>query len=193
MRAVVGAAELAANAALKSGNPMGPSVSLPSPDWSQGLIVHEPGEEGTWSDSHGWSKFLTAAGEPGSAAKLRGVVAKLGGWVKAAPKAVPAWPPNNGFLNAPKNTTLPKGTIIDRYGKPSGQFVAPDGTPFPQRSLPPGSEKAPYKRYEVLQDIENVQEGTAAPWFGQPGGGTQYRLPDTIEVLRKGEYIRPID
>ncbi len=64
------------------GNPYTTSLS---PDWSRGLIVHEPGEPGTLSDSHGWSKFLTAAGAPGSAAKLRGVLAKLGGWVKAAP------------------------------------------------------------------------------------------------------------
>ncbi len=35
---------------------------IPSPDWSRGLIVHEPGEQGTWGDSHAWSKALVSDG-----------------------------------------------------------------------------------------------------------------------------------
>ena len=29
-----------------------------SPDWSRNLIVSEPGIAGTWSDAHGWGKFI---------------------------------------------------------------------------------------------------------------------------------------
>jgi len=31
-------------------------------DFSRGVITHEAGEEGTWSDTHWWSKFLVAEG-----------------------------------------------------------------------------------------------------------------------------------
>ena len=35
---------------------------ISSPDWSRNLIVQEGGKEGTWSDSHGWSKFIGGEG-----------------------------------------------------------------------------------------------------------------------------------
>ena len=35
---------------------------IPSPDWSRNLVTYEPGQPGTWSDSHGWSKFAGATG-----------------------------------------------------------------------------------------------------------------------------------
>jgi hypothetical protein len=38
------------------------SINIPSPDWSRGLVTDEAGEEGTWSDTHGWSKFAGANG-----------------------------------------------------------------------------------------------------------------------------------
>jgi hypothetical protein len=31
---------------------------IPSPDWSRNLITEEYGEAGSWSDTHGWSKFI---------------------------------------------------------------------------------------------------------------------------------------
>ena len=35
---------------------------IPSPDWSRGLITHEAGQPGSWTDTHGWSKFFGATG-----------------------------------------------------------------------------------------------------------------------------------
>ena len=35
---------------------------LPSPDWSRGIAMKEAGEPGSWSDTHGWSKWLFAFG-----------------------------------------------------------------------------------------------------------------------------------
>ena len=35
---------------------------------------------------------------------------------------------------------------------------------------------------EVLKPI-SVQAGTAMPWYGQPGGGTQFVLPNSIGNL----------
>ena len=34
-----------------------------------------------------------------------------------------------------------------------------------------------------------VRSGTVAPWFGSPGGGTQYYLYNTIEELIKWGYL----
>ena len=59
------------------------------------------------------------------------------------------------------------------------------GTPFEMRSLPAESIYNPYHRYEVVEPIK-VQAGKVAPWFDQPGGGTQYRHPEAIlDLLEK--------
>jgi hypothetical protein len=51
-------------------------------------------------------------------------------------------------------------------------------------------EAADYHEYTVIKDIPGVQQVEVAPWFGQPGGGTQYRLPDTIERLKDAKFLR---
>jgi hypothetical protein len=98
------------------------------------------------------------------------------------------WTGNNGFANGSVTVTLPAGTQIDRYGGDTGSFAAPIGTPYNVRSLPPESDNAPYTVYTVQQDVK-VQSGTAAPAFGQPGGGVQYLLPDTIRSLLDNNII----
>jgi len=49
------------------------------------------------------------------------------------------WPAKLGFAEEPVKATLPVGTRLDRYGEPSGSFLAPKGTPYEQRALAPGS------------------------------------------------------
>jgi hypothetical protein len=93
------------------------------------------------------------------------------------------YPPNKGFSGEPILTNLERGTIIDRYGGEGGRFVAPKGTPVSERSLPHGAESGPLSTYEVIVSIDYVWEGKTAPWFGQPGGGTQYLLPKDIRNL----------
>ena len=95
----------------------------------------------------------------------------------------PIWPPNEGFKGVPEEITLHPGTIIDRYGDPGGSFVAPQGIPFEERSLPPGFINKELHTYEVIADIHGVKAGIAAPWFGQPGGGVQFKLPKPVGVL----------
>ncbi|MBC7352068.1 MAG: hypothetical protein H5U08_06890 [Thermogutta sp.] len=58
---------------------------IPSPDWSRGLITDEAGQPGSWTDTHGWSKFFGAtgvefaAGAPAAkAAKARQAVTLVG-------------------------------------------------------------------------------------------------------------------
>ncbi len=107
------------------------------------------------------------------------------------------YPPNNGAVVS-RPTSIRPGTKLDRYGgyidengvyQDSGKFFSPDGASFGSRALP---EKATefYNRYEVLKPIPNVQEGQAIPWFGQPGGGTQYQTQLGVQKLIDGGYIR---
>ncbi len=76
---------------------------------------------------------------------------------------------------------LTPGTVIDRFGYPGGGYLCPDGVPFAERALPPESALKPYYQYVVedptaLPPGWHIEESHAAPWFHQPGGGTQYRI-----------------
>ncbi len=81
------------------------------------------------------------------------------------------------------NITLPAGTPLGRWGYSGGSFLAPAGTHFAQLSLPPASQVAPYFEYVVANPANlppglRIEQSQAAPWFGQPGGGIQYRITD---------------
>ncbi|MDF2903807.1 MAG: hypothetical protein K0S25_1445, partial [Bacillus sp. (in: firmicutes)] len=100
------------------------------------------------------------------------------------------WPPNDGgILGTEKNIVLGKGYQFDRYGLNTGSYVAPVGTPYEMRSLAPGTELKPYKVFEVVKPVRG--EGSViAPWFGQPGGGIQIKLNNTIqELIDSGRII----
>ncbi|MEI2466821.1 T7SS effector LXG polymorphic toxin [Niallia taxi] len=109
------------------------------------------------------------------------------------------WPPNDGFVSGTQiEETLPVGMRMDRYGQPTGSFLAPESDSFPSRALAPHSELAPYYVYEVTDEFE-VTLGKIAPWFDQPGGGTQiikYKpngKPYTIEELIELRVIKQIN
>jgi hypothetical protein len=97
------------------------------------------------------------------------------------------YPPSNGYIVGPDGkpveqvATLAPGEDIDRYGSVYGSFLAPAGTPYAKRSLPPSSlDSTPslpcnYHEYLVLKPFA-VDEGPIAPWFDQPGGGLQFQL-----------------
>ena len=108
----------------------------------------------------------------------------LGGAV--GPPVVPAivWPPNDGCAGPSTKEILPPGTKIDRYGYDGGSFVSPAGTPAPMRSLAPGTTAKPFSTFEVLEPIE-VETCEVAPWFGEPGGGKQHKLPSSVDDLLK--------
>lgn len=104
------------------------------------------------------------------------------------------WPKNLGFLNEPSERMLEKGTILDRYGKPTeGRFLSPEGTDFESRSLPSYIKTAEYTRYMVNKPFP-VSEGQAAPfyWFNSSGGGTQYYLKNDISYYIEKGYIKII-
>lgn len=100
-----------------------------------------------------------------------------------------AWPPNRGFLKPPDAGTLQPGSIVDRFGGPSGTFVAPQGTPFAARSLPADFASKPLNAYQVLKPIR-TDAGVSAPWFKQPGGGAQFELPKPVQKLIESGHLR---
>jgi hypothetical protein len=50
----------------------------------------------------------------------------------------------------------------------------------------------PFNVYEVVQPIDGVNVGQATPWFGQPGIGTRYELPSSIEDLVNSGQLRRV-
>ncbi len=111
------------------------------------------------------------------------------------------WPPNRGAISS-HTTTLKPGQKIDRYGgfidngtgefKDFGTFTAKAGEPFENRALPIDTLTKPYKQYEVLKPIPEVQAGEAIPWFGQTGKGLQYELPLSVDDLISKGYLKGI-
>ncbi|MFF1906179.1 TNT domain-containing protein [Kitasatospora sp. NPDC058218] len=88
---------------------------------------------------------------------------------------------NGGDLDMTEQLLQP-GKKLDRFGgNARGRFLAPGGTPFPQRALPPDSLNggdANYHCFEVKKPFK-VQQGHIAGAFSQPGNGLQQWLdPD---------------
>ncbi|UUO01338.1 TNT domain-containing protein [Mycolicibacterium novocastrense] len=101
------------------------------------------------------------------------------------------------------NAEIPRGTVIDRFGYPGGTYLSPQGVPFAERALPPESAFKPYYQYVVddpskLPPDWRIEQSQAAPWFNQPGGGTQYRIiaPDgdeaSVEALINWGYLKEV-
>ncbi|WP_290053414.1 TNT domain-containing protein [Amycolatopsis solani] len=89
-----------------------------------------------------------------------------------------AWPPGDhypeGSVDHGEPVMVPMNTVLDRFGPAYGRVFFADGTPFAERSLPPGMLDAEYRRYVVVRAVPMWRSETAN-WFGQVGGGTRYR------------------
>jgi hypothetical protein len=101
------------------------------------------------------------------------------------------FPQRDGFAGRPRTIVLRAGTVIDRFGQPGGNFVAPADASYMGRAVPYDRLKMPYYRYEVVRPLR-VQAGKAAPWFDQPGGGIQYKTGERVQVLVERGYLRQI-
>jgi hypothetical protein len=77
---------------------------------------------------------------------------------------------------------LPVGTAVDRFGTPAGNVVYAARTPYANRSMPPDWINSGYHVYRLERPLR-VVTGVAVPWFEQPGGGTAYILPRSIQDL----------
>jgi hypothetical protein len=112
------------------------------------------------------------------------------GWKDSAGKWV--YPGDDGFKGKPQAATLKPGDVIDRFGGDSGTFFAPVGTPLEQRAMAPGADQVNLTKYKILKPLP-VESGEIAPWFDQPGGGTQYKASLTAKQLVEQGYIQAIE
>ncbi|MBQ8924136.1 MAG: glycohydrolase toxin TNT-related protein [Lachnospiraceae bacterium] len=105
---------------------------------------------------------------------------------------VPYYPENNGAIRGTEEFIyLKEGEIIDRYGKVTGKYFSPVGTPIEMRALPYDADLSKYHQYEVVKPFE-VEASTIAPAFDNIGLGTQYRSPVSVEVLLKRGIIKEV-
>jgi Tuberculosis necrotizing toxin len=97
----------------------------------------------------------------------------------------------DGCLKPASGAALAENAVIDRYGRPSGNFLAPEGTPYEERALPYDKAKMPYYRYQVLKPLA-VKTCKAVPWFDQPGGGVQYKVEKSVQLLIEDKYLKDV-
>ncbi|WP_432166934.1 TNT domain-containing protein [Streptomyces sp. bgisy031] len=101
---------------------------------------------------------------------------------------------------------LHKGQRVDRFGNEAGRYLAPAGTKYGKRSIPPSSlntadPRHPYNYYlyKVMKDVK-VCAGPIAPAFEQPGLGVQYvtssqycpkiARTSVLDLVRNGTLVR---
>lgn len=109
----------------------------------------------------------------------------------AGPSGSWIYPPADGYVTDGAGEpireviTVSAGATLDRYGSEFGTFLAPSGAGYAERSIPPSNlvgtppEPCNYHAYLVVRPFD-LYAGTIAPWFGQPGGGTQYQLDPAL-------------
>jgi len=101
------------------------------------------------------------------------------------------YPPNDGFAGEVKKVTLQPGTLVQRTGRLGGKYIAPAGTPKQMLSLPHNQCGQPTTILEVQRPVV-VSAGKVAPWFGQIGGGVQYRLDFPLIHYVNADVMRVI-
>lgn len=105
---------------------------------------------------------------------------------------VPYYPDNNEAIRGTEEFIhLKEGEIIDRYGKVTGKYFSPVGTPMEMRALSYDADLSKYHQYKVLKPFE-VEASTIALAFDNIGLGTQYRSPVSVEVLLKRGIIKEV-
>ena len=110
--------------------------------------------------------------------------ARAAGWKR--PDGSTWWPPNNGGVGTPEQIGLKPGTKLDRFGSENGSFMSPRGASFPERAMGSAPSGSP-NNYTVVKELP-VERAPVAPWFDQPGGGTQYQVVSPRDwVPRPGE------
>ena len=106
----------------------------------------------------------------------------------------PIYPLNDGFVGEPEKITLKVGEmLVDRYGPVYGGYVSPKNVSFEARALPRTTKIEEYSVFVIKKDIKDVLSGGAAAWFGEPGGGTQYKLPLGTKQLLKEGYLEVME
>ena len=102
------------------------------------------------------------------------------------------YPGQDGFAYM-TSMTLQPGEYIQRIGHEGGSFVAPYFTDPFSLSIPYNQIPNMYNPnvYQVLKPY-TVTAGTAVPWFGQYGGGMQYKLGISIAELVAQDVLKAL-
>ncbi|MFD7629221.1 glycohydrolase toxin TNT-related protein [Streptomyces sp. NPDC059851] len=105
-----------------------------------------------------------------------------------------AYPNSDGFARDANGQviatelTLRPGQLLDRFGAEFGSFLAPAGTKYGARSIPPTNLNTQDPRYPFDYHLYRVKKptlvcaGPTLPWFEQPGEGVQY-----VTTVRPGQ------
>ena len=101
------------------------------------------------------------------------------------------YPPNDGFQGSASHGHILPESTVSRYGGTSGRYFAPERTAPQNLSLPPNTNPEIHDIYRILKPLP-VEYGPAAPAFGQPGGGIQYKAPLPSHILEKHGIIEKI-
>lgn len=119
----------------------------------------------------------------------------IGGWWYPYPDG---WVLLNG-VPLKTTITLKVGQKVDLFGGVYSHYLAPAGTPYAERALPPGNLDTydpaypyGYHLYEVTKPFL-VDAGPSRPWFGQPGNGIRYLTGPSIRQLVAAGNLRPLN
>ncbi|MFF3737259.1 TNT domain-containing protein [Streptomyces sp. NPDC002566] len=137
-------------------------------------------------------------------------------WNPAADSGQGDWryPVDDGFAHNAQGGVIAAALVLhagqdmmlDRFGNEAGRFLAPAGTKYGLRALPPSNLNTSdpryphdYHLYRLAKDV-TVCAGPQAPAFEQPGTGTQYvtsskfcpDIPPTrvIDLVNNGTLVR---
>lgn len=90
-------------------------------------------------------------------------------------------------------TEVAVGELLDCVGPETEHHVFAYGTSFPERAQPPSDAGLAWRAYRVARPLPaDCLEGSAAPWFGQPGGGAMVVLGRPIRWYVDHGLLVPI-
>jgi Tuberculosis necrotizing toxin len=101
------------------------------------------------------------------------------------------WPPNDGFEPATLQVVIQPGALLDRFGDNAGRFFSPKGVGYRERALPYVCHGYAYATYRVMKPLPALV-GTAAPWFGEPGGAVQVETTACVNQLLAAGLLQSV-
>ena len=109
-------------------------------------------------------------------------------------KESPLYPLNDGAVGTAWSEVLQVGTKLTRFGRATGRYTAPAGTPFVNRAMP--YTEAEYSdnehQYVVIKPLP-VKTSVTAPAFNKVGGGIQYKTEESIQYYLDEGYLEEVD
>lgn len=103
-------------------------------------------------------------------------------------------------LGKEKETTLPKGKLLDQYSHSNkgGTYFAPKDTPYEKLELNDSVDKRKLHRYEVMKELPARESKVAQQsWnekhkYNPKEAATQYRTDENVKKLVSQGYLREV-